>query len=247
MGDGSIIFVGANSPKDFSSYSADVIIIDEHQLCEPAHLAMCDHRISGSDYRYKFIVGNPRTVGSEEHPNLDYEFQNTDQRQWHVPCDCCGRPQVIDWWQHIVKEEKHDKTGGILSVTPRDKEWTDKSPFDMRPICPYGGMPMNRLDRRGLWIPMNPGHPDHGYQLSNIYNVNKPIRDMWAMYRRSLQDPGRLANFINDQLGIAWSHDGVKISPQMLANCATGELCDLPPYRFDHAQGFDWKELGDAA
>lgn len=242
VGAGSILFVGANSPRDFASHSADVAIVDEHQLCEPANLGMLDNRISGSEYRYKIVVGNPRLPGSEENANLDWEYQNTCQNEWNIPCDECGLVQQIDWWTHCVREQKN-RSGGILSVEPRDQDWKPTGVFDLRPVCMQCDRPMNRLSRKGQWISLNPGHPDHGYRLSNIHNVNKPMRELFGQYIRAKNNPTAMQTFVNDQLGLPFRMEGTSINEKMLAECSTGQLCGLSPYRFLPAHMIRWREL----
>jgi phage terminase large subunit GpA-like protein len=170
LGDGFINFVGSNSDGDFSSYKADCAIVDEHQLCLPHNIGRLPMRMSGSTWRFRIIVGNPRNKGTRENQNLDWEFQNSDQRKWHIPCDHCGLEQVIAWDTHVVREVRN-KAGGVLAVEIRDEDWTPQSyPRDIRPICLGCKSPMNRLHKQGFWKPLNPGHLHHGYQLSNLYN-----------------------------------------------------------------------------
>lgn len=244
LGAGNINFIGSNSAKDFASYACDMAIIDEHQLCDQNNLLKIDNRLSGSEYRYKMIVGNPTNIGSAENANLDYEYKNTDQRRWHVQCPFCKEYQLIDWWTHIVKEERN-KTGGIISVSPLDPEWDPKGILDLRPICINCRGPMNRLTRDGKWVAHNPGHPDAGFQLSNIYNVNVPLKDMYEKYRKAIHDPSRMTVFVNDQLGLPWNFDGTNITERMLQQCSTGDLCDVDPYAFIHASNLEFVPMAD--
>jgi phage terminase large subunit GpA-like protein len=230
FGYGSINLVGSNSKREFTSYRADVAITDEHQDCEQDNLARVDSRLSGSPWQFKIIVGNPRTIGTEENQNLDWQYKQSDQRQWQIPCPRCKELQTLDWLAHFVRQQTN-KGGGILSVTPRDEDWDPKGKLDMRPICQFCESPMNRLSKEGLWVPMNPGHPRHGYQLSNLHNCNVRAAWLFEKYLMAKSSASRLADFWNDQLGKAWNFDGTNITEAMMANCASGDS-GIAPYQF---------------
>ena len=245
FGKGGINFVGSNSEKDFTSFDADVAVIDEHQECDQDNISGVFERMSGSPYRFQIILGNPRLTGTKENNNLDWQYQQSDQRQWHVPCDNCGHLQVLDWWQHFI-EEKKSATGAILTIDARDTEWDAEGVLDMRPICLMCKRPMDRLNREGRWVARNPGHRRRGYNLSNLYNVNVRMGGPDSLLERYISaqySPLNLAKFWNDQLGLAFTQDGTNITDRMLAQASTGEGCNLPPYLFAPADQLKWNAL----
>ena len=249
FGKGGINFVGSNSEKDFTSFDADVAVIDEHQECDQDNISGVFERMSGSPYRFQIILGNPRLTGTRENNNLDWQYQQSDQRQWHVPCDHCGHLQVLDWWQHFI-EEKKSATGAILSIDARDSEWDAEGVLDMRPICLMCKRPMDRLNRDGRWVARNPGHRRRGYNLSNLYNVNVRMGGPDSLLERYISaqySPLNLAKFWNDQLGLAFTQDGTNITDRMLAQASTGEGCNLPPYQFTPGNQLKWNALDTEA
>jgi phage terminase large subunit GpA-like protein len=242
---GFINFVGSNSPGDFSSYPADVAIVDEHQLCELDNVNKIDFRMKGSDWRFKVIVGNPRGKGTQDNQNLDWEYRQTDQRRWHIPCDECHTMQVLRWWTHFV-EEVHNDNGGIISVNWRDKRWSPSSyPLDMRPICTACGAPMNRLHPEGEWRATNPAAPPNrvGFQLSNLYNPRPRMDELFEQYSKAIHNPTRLTDFINDELGEAHSLEGMSISDQMIQSTSTGRISGLEPYRLVQVEQIAWPTM----
>jgi phage terminase large subunit GpA-like protein len=241
IGHGFINFVGSNSEGDFSSYKADCAIIDEHQLCVLNNIAKIDFRMKGSEYQFRFIVGNPRSVGSKDNLNLDWEYQQTDQKKWNVPCGVCGKAQVIRWFTHVVKEDRDPKTGVVRSVTWRDESWTPEMyPRDIKPVCEKCGSTMDRLSEAGQWVAENPGARRSGYQLSNLYNCNARLDGLYEQFTKSLNDPGMYAAFVNDELGEAYSMDGTNITVPMLDRASTGTLSGLDRYEFAHAGEMAW-------
>lgn len=232
FGHGFINFVASNSPSEFTGYRADVAVIDDHQDCEIDNLSGINGRLAGSKWRFRIWVGNPRGMGSAENENIHWQYLLSDQRQWHIPCYYCGKEQILGWWSHFVDERKN-KFGGIVSVSPRDPDWRSDRAADMRPICTHCHKPMNRLARDGRWIAMKPGVERHGYQLSNLYNPNTPAAELFEQYVQAKHSPVRMQRFINDQLGLPHNFDGDSITDEMLENASTGNLCNLPSYRFE--------------
>lgn len=241
IGDGSIVFVVATADRDFTSVDADVVIVDEYQECEGDNLQKVDNRLSGSPWQFKIFVGNPLLRGTESNQNLDFQFQQSDQRQWHIECGNCKTLQVLNWWKHVVDEDRNPETGAILSIRPKDPTWQGPGVLDLNPICDVCDRPVDRLSRDAEWRPMNPGHPRHGYQLSNLYNCNKRLDDLFQKYLLAKHKPSLMQDFINNQLGLAHNQDGTAITQDMLAACSTGRLLGVEPFAFVPASMLKWR------
>jgi len=239
LGDGSIVFLIASADREFSQQSADSAFVDEYDECEGNNIFKLDDRMSGSWMRFKEFVGNPTLKGTEGNQNIDWQFQNSDQRYWNVACATCKEPQVLDWEQHVVDVERNEH-GGILSVAPRDPEYKTGGRLDMRPICVFCRRPLNRLSHDAFWKPMQPGHPRHGYNLSNLYNPNKRLDELFRMYLVARHSPEKMQFFINNQLGKPHNQEGTGITDEMLAACSTGKAVGLAPYRFVPAEMLQW-------
>jgi phage terminase large subunit GpA-like protein len=231
FGKGYINFVGSNSPGDFYGHSADVAIIDEHQLCRLDNLALVDRRMNSSRLKFKIIAGNPKEFGSENNLNLHWQYMQSDRRQWHIPCPHCGEAQVLGWTSHVIREERN-KAGAIVAVEPLDKQWDPKSDLDMRAICVDCKEPMDRLSRTGFWKPTNEGHPRHGYQLSNLYNPRSLLRSMFNSYLNARRSPSLQTEFYNNEMGEPYSAGGNSLTLDMLKAAAAGTHSMLPVYQF---------------
>jgi hypothetical protein len=247
FGDGSINLVAATADRDFTSYAADKVDTDEYQECKQDNLKMIDDRLSGSPFRLMWRLGHPTIDGTEENGNLDYLYKNSDQRIWKIPCLTCGEFQVMNWWDHIVGETRN-KHGGIVSLKPRDQEWQPGSKLDMRAICTFCHRPMNRLCREGsLWEIRNPGHERHGYKLSNIYNPNKRLSELFERYSSCRHSASAMGEFVNKQLGETWSQDGSKVTEGMLGTAAKCEFNGITKYRFVPVSHMDWRKIAEEA
>lgn len=241
FGNGLINFVSANTPKDFTTYSADIAMIDEHQECDMNNIKMVDDRLAGSDFAMKVRLGHPTTAGTDLNQNLDFLYQHSDRRVWKVPCDTCGKSQVLDWWRHVIDERRHK--GGILSCEPRDREWRPGGKFDIRPVCEECSRPMDRLHSEGFWEAQSPEMKRrHGYSLSNLYNANVRIDEMLERYSTARYSARDMQEFVNKALGLPYDMDGSKINESMLVACGAGNGTGMSPYRFIPASHFDWKK-----
>lgn len=245
FGDGSINNVGSESPQDFYSHRADVCQVDEHQLCNLNNLIRVFGRMSDSAWKFLYRVGNPITAGSPDNRNIWYEFTQSDQRYWHVPCIHCHHPQILGWWSHFIDEIKNETTQAILEISVRDKTWNPNSGRDPRPVCTNCGNLMVRLNPRSFWKPMRPEIKNHrGYQYSNLFSPEARITGLLDLYKRSIHDPKKMQAFVNDQLGLPYDFDGKSITEKMLEEASTGRSASVPPYVFFNASELAWRDLG---
>lgn len=240
FGGGTIALMAATVEREFTSVPGDAVWVDEHQECDQTVLPMLDDRMSGSWYRSKTFLGHPTVKGTRDNDNLDWLYQNSDQRLWNVPCLTCGRFQVLKWTTHVV-HQKTNKNGAIIDLRPRDEEWKPGSRWDMRCICPFCHRPMNRFARNAKWMKNNPGHERHGFRLGNLSNPNKLLHQMFDAYVTARYSPRKMSEFVNKQLGETYSMDGTKIEEHVLEMCASGEN-GIPPYKFYPVDQLMWRK-----
>lgn len=241
LGDGSIVFLIATADKDFSSQPGDKGTVDEYQECKPENVHKLDNRLSASPYQLLFIIGNPTTRGSITNQNLDWQFQLSDQRLWHVGCPHCKEFQVLNWWRHVVWE-KRNKYGHIETCVPRDKEYRRGQVADMRPICRFCRNPMDRLSRDAFWKPTRPENTPrrHGYQLSALYNPFRRLDWLYDRYLAAKHTPSQMADFVQNYLGLPFDFDGTSITDEMIARCC-GDVIHEPAFKFVPVSQFRWR------
>lgn len=241
FGDGSINLLNAESEKDFTSFSADKVQIDEHQECNQINIGLVFDRMAHSYFGQIIRVGHPSIAGTEMNGNLDWLYQQSDRRLWKVPCGDCGEFQNLTWFDHIV-EEKREK-GNINGLEIRDKAWKPTSNFDIRPICLKCKAPMNRLTEDGFWEAQAPenGDKSHGYKLSNIFNAATRLDKMFGMYKMARHSAAAMQNFYNKWLGEPYDMEGSRVTDSMMAACANGSN-GVDRYNFLKSKHFDWRK-----
>lgn len=199
-------FVGSNSRGNFHEFVADVIYFDEYDLCEKDNIPYAYDRIKHSKYKYVNILGNPEA----ESLGIHREYLDSDQQEWHVPCNKCGHEQVLDWFKHFV-----EKINGYYHL--RNTEGN--------PTCLNCGQPFNRLGG-GRFIPMAPENTIRGYHLSRLFADDTDdfvIINLYNLFIRSQNNQTALKKFWNTDLGLPYRNEEDKITEVDILRMATGE------------------------
>jgi hypothetical protein len=215
FGKGSVKYVGSNVLADFKEYPADMIVVEEVDQCDKDNVAYANDRLMASPYQFKRYLGNPTHKGK----GINAYFQESDQREWYVPCMICGEYSELDWF-NVVVEAIFDKEGHIVDYRLRDKEWSVGCRRDIHLMCPKCSGQLERASDRGEWRPKNQGHPIEGYHISQLCSPINSVASMWQEFRASLTDPTRLQKFYNSYLGLPFEAAGNKITSELLAACS---------------------------
>lgn len=214
FGAGRMLFLGSNAAVDFLEFSADILIIDELDGCDPSNLSKARNRLRASPYPQMIRLGNPTL------PNIGIAkaFDESDGRLYHHRCDHCGHWQALDWFAHVVQKN----TNGTW--VPRDVKravecMNDGAPdpapnIDIRPVCVRCHEPFERAAIKGAWVAMNPSKYTVGYRMTRL-DVLYPSQSLWGLYLEWLEaqgDTAKLSTFYCDVLGVPFAHGGVKLT-----------------------------------
>lgn len=207
VGSGNICFVPSNSESSFTSYPADIVIIDELDECNQDNIKMARERLDHSNYRYQIKVANPKFNGM----GIDEEFTNTDQKEWGIKCGC-GKWIFLDWFQHIIRK------GDAGDFEIIDSDWSMESERDIYPICDKCG---RTIDRRsdGVWVPQYPGRRKSGRHTSKLFAGTSPLYELVGNYSDGLKDDQKMQRFYNADLGLAYTAAGSKITTEDIFKC----------------------------
>ena len=159
-----------------------------------------------------------------------------------IPCPHCHREQVLTWEGHFIDVQRN-KFGGVTSLKVKDEERAGQNELDIRPLCSTCSLPMIRLHPGGRWIAMNPGSTRRGYQLSSLYNPETSMNALYKKYLESLNNPVKMAEFINEQLGEPYSESGTNFTLEMLRAAATGHNAGVRPYQFYHQSELGFRPM----
>jgi hypothetical protein len=207
IGHGAINFVGSNSSSAFTSFSADDVIIDEEDECDPDNLKMAPERQSACPDPAMIRVGNPKHVGL----GIDYQYSQSDKRKWHQKCDRCNFWYNPNFFRHIVRD-KGDNNFVLL-----DTEWTRDSERDIYMICENCGKPVDKF-ADGEWVAETKSDI-HGYHISKLFSSAVTNKFLVNRFEEGLVDPTSMARFYNGDLGLPYTEKGARIDYSMLDDC----------------------------
>lgn len=155
---GYIAMVGANSPAGLASRPVRCVFFDEvdrfpHSAgTEGDPIDLGKKRTATFTYNRKIVmVSTPTNKGASR---IEAAYEESDQRQYFVPCHDCGHKQVLKWAQ--VRWEKDQPDTAAYICEDCGSVWDDAVRY--------------RAVRAGEWIAQNPTNKTAGFHLSGLYS-----------------------------------------------------------------------------
>ena len=220
FGSGTLMFLGSNTTVDFVEFSADTLIIDEFDQCDPSNLAKAKDRLRASKDPRMYRVGNPTL------PNLGVcrLYDESDQRDWFTPCPHCGEWQTLDWFVNFVRKNSKgdwvprcnpqlDLSGGVKGL--------DYGNLNILPLCQKCGKGFV-VHGKGEWVSKYPSRSRRGYSLSRLNVIGEKIGDLYKEWLLAQGDINRLSTFYTSVLGKGFEYSGARISAEMIHKCCEG-------------------------
>jgi len=214
FGSGSLLFLGSNTTVDFVEFSADSLIIDEFDQCDPSNLAKARDRLRASTDPKIYRLGNPTL------PNIGVckLFDEGDQRLWYTICDRCGEWQSLDWFENIVM--KDEKTGFWI---PRDPVGqgvdVDRLKSEIRPSCRKCKQIFNRSNK-GAWVESYKERERRSYRITRLDVLNESLTDLYKEWMLAQGNLNRLSTFYTSVLGRGFEYSGARLGGDDLRKCA---------------------------
>lgn len=194
---GVLVLTGANSAIGLRSMPVRYIFLDEIDAYkgdvegegDPVNLAI--KRTSTFNRRKIFMVSTPTIQGVSR---IEYEYEQSDQRHYMVPCPYCNKRQSLKWKQ--IHFENND-------------------PATATYVCEYCGAIIEEhlktwMLENGIWEKSNPKSNVAGFHLSSLYS---PVGWFsWADAVKQFLDAKNKDNllkvWVNTVLGETWLEKG---------------------------------------
>lgn len=198
---GSLKMIGANSPVGLASSAIRYVYFDEIDRYpldvggEGSALALGETRTSTYGSRKKiFCTSTPTRKGQSA---IDYEFEKTGQREYHVPCPLCGCMQTLKFSQLRYEKEKYSDVK--YECEHCHEKFTERHKTQML--------------AKGQWIAKFPEKEDgitFGYFINAMYS---PLGwYSWAQmakeYDESEGDIPKRITWTNTKNGECYEHEG---------------------------------------
>ncbi len=223
---GSIALAGSNSAASFRSDSVRDLALDDidgYPLDVDGEGDPCDLALNRTDaYANRKIVkiSTPTNKGTSR---IEAEHEESDQREYFVPCPHCNQKQPLEWGGREADYGiKFERKGNVIL-----KVWYE---------CKFCHKPIEEFHKtwmleRGTWIAQNPGHPDAGFHLSSLYAPLgfRSWADIAAEFLRARKNPARLRRWVNTRLGLTFEEDGSQPDWAILQGRAEAyKILDVP-------------------
>ena len=197
---GYIAMVGANSPAGLASRPVRCVFFDEvdrfpHSAgTEGDPIDLGRKRTSTITYNRKIVmVSTPTNKGASR---IELAYEESDQRQYFVPCHDCGHKQVLKWGQVQWEKDKPETASYICEGC--GSVWDDADRY--------------RAVRAGEWVAQNPEHKIAGFHLSGLYSPWTPLADAARDFLVAKKSPETLRVFVNTFLAETWEDEGITIN-----------------------------------
>ena len=206
---GNLSLGWSNSTASFRSFSARVVILDDCDgfgtFGEGDVMELGKARADAFANKKIYINSTP-TIAMQS--NIEVEFEDSDQREYEMPCPECGEFMGFKWdYMHFETDAKGALKGDVLCG------------------CPHCGTLIPEYKKttmmsQGVWIPKNEGHIHRGYKLTSFYSPlgwlswNEIATEFIKAYRLMKKGDSRLMQvWVNTRNAEVWQQelDGVDI------------------------------------
>lgn len=219
LGQGTMLFLGANTDTDWVEFSADTIIIDEYDLCWEAsfrsdgqvvNLDKANDRLREGTAPRIFHVGNPEIARG----GIEALWAKGDQRDWHFRCDHCGERQPVKWKENVVRQEDD----GRWSL--RDREAMTDPDRSIRLCCRRCHLPFQRTPDGACWVRGNLDARRRSYRISRFDAIDQPLRPAWEEWLAAVSDTRLLRTWWRGWAGVAWEPASAQLSREDIVDAA---------------------------
>jgi phage terminase large subunit GpA-like protein len=212
---GHITMAGANSPASLASRPIRIVLADEVDRYpvsagtegDPVNLAR--KRTTTFHNRKILLTSTPTLKGVSR---IEYEYSQSDQRRFFVPCPDCGHSQTLEW-SHV--------------------KWTDGDPESAGYCCDGCGVIWTDAQRlvavsKGEWRATAPYTGKAGFHLSEIYSPWVPLAKMVRGFLDAKGNPELLKTWVNTSLGESWEDRGESLDQNKLYERREEYASDVP-------------------
>lgn len=197
---GLLYLTTAGSASNLKSDSLCYVICDEADEYDwdvggrGDPLGLLESRQANFPRRKTLIFSTPTIKGSSR---IEGEWNQSDQRRYHVPCPHCGEYQTLEW-EHLGWS------------TDFSRVWY---------TCAHNGCIIEERDKprmleAGRWIPTHPEVRTRGYHLSALYaplGLGYSWAELAKQWQRATESDELKQQFVNERLGLPWSDQRTQI------------------------------------
>jgi phage terminase large subunit GpA-like protein len=192
---GIVVVTGANSAVGLRSMPVRYLFLDEVDAYpgdadgegDPVSLAI--QRTATFARRKILLVSTPTIQGISR---IEMEYENSDQRQFHVPCPHCNELQVLVWPQ-VQFDDEHGAFYKCISCSKKIEEFEK-----------------TEMLQHGQWIAKHPDRIVAGFHISSLYSPVGWFSWQQAVtnFKQAQKNETLLKVWVNTTLGEPWVDRG---------------------------------------
>jgi len=197
---GQLYLEHAGSPSRLKSTTVKKLIVDEldefagNLVGGDDPVEILEGRTSSFPATGKRLyISSPQMQGTSR---IEYLWDKSDQRRYHVPCPDCGHEQPLEW-------------SGLHWTPDGSQCWY---------VCRECGVCIDEhrktaMIAAGRWVPAHPERKMRGYTINGLYypiGLGPRWIDLVAKWREAQGDPAKLKTFVNDRLAEPWEDPAMR-------------------------------------
>ena len=192
---GHISLVGSNSAAGLASRPIRVVLCDEVDRypssagSEGSPILLARKRSATFHNRKMVMVSTPTNKGASM---IESQYEESDKRQYFVPCEDCGTVQTLKWSQ--VQWEKDRPETAFYSCEACGSVWDDPK--------------RNRAVRKGEWVATADDTGIAGFHINGLYSPWTMMADAVRDFLVAKKAPDTLRVFVNTFLAETWEDQG---------------------------------------
>jgi len=196
---GHISLVGSNSAAGLASRPIRVVLCDEVDRYPPSAgsegspILLARKRSATFHNRKMVMVSTPTNKGASM---IESQYEESDKRQYFVPCEDCGTVQTLKWSN--VKWEKDKPETAYYACEACGSVWDDAK--------------RNRSVRKGEWVATADFTGVAGFHINGLYSPWTMLADAARDFLIAKKAPDTLRVFVNTFLAETWEDAGETIS-----------------------------------
>jgi phage terminase large subunit GpA-like protein len=212
---GHITVSGANSAANLASRPIRIVLCDEVDRYpisagsegDPILLAK---KRAITFWNRKFILASTPTIKGAS--RIESAYLESDQREYHVPCEDCGHLQTLKWAG--VNFSKDNPDDAVYTCEECGSQWDDSRRL--------------RAIKKGQWIAKNQFNGVAGFYLNALYSPWLMLAEGVYEFLEAKKQPATLRVWVNTFLGETFEEQGERVDDIDLINRKEDYLDNLP-------------------
>ena len=203
---GEVKIAGANAPASLATKPIRVLLCDEIDRYPPSAGAEGDPIALGRKRQANFWnrkIGLFTTPTNKGFSRGETAWEESDQREYHVPCPHCGVYQVLTW-EAMRWEPGKPETAVMVCMKPDGCGAVIEEPSKREML------------ERGRWVAAKPGAKTAGFHIWSAYSPWVRWEELVREFLDAQGHPELLRVFVNTVLGELWEEAGERVDAHEL-------------------------------